>query len=85
MEDWVRSRDRNEAVRDLGLRLVHHRDDDALPARRGRDPRRHDGVGRWRPPRAEHAGGCVAGTGHGDVADDHRGQLARREALSVEG
>ena len=75
----------DEPVRDVRLRLVHHRHDEP-PARRGDSRHRHRdrraARGVRQPPKTRSAASTArAGL---DVADDDRRQLGRREPLRVQ-
>ena len=66
----VAARDCREAVRDVGLRLVHHRDDDPLATSRGDDRRRSGRGDAAAAPAAEDTRRHIVARGRFDVADE---------------
>src|SRR5438067_1609658 len=80
----IAPRDRGEPVGDVGLRLVHHRDDTPAPRRRAADRWKNRPSREWLPPQPQNARRDVQRARNIDVADDRSRQRGRREALLVQ-
>ena len=76
--------DGREAIRDVGLRLVHHRHDETLTPRRRRDAPQRNRRRRRGAPAAEHAGCDIPRVARVHIADYGDRQFTWREPLPVQ-